>query len=323
MSQREWVQFVKDAKVPIPITEINDVFRRVDRAEKEDKKKDPKAKADKQMSLAEFLEALVRTAGKLMNTSKAGKQGLKDGKLGEGFEKLIDTYILPLGERDSMAEWRKIMESDEVKEIIEKYKEALYMRFAEIVQRAKSEPPTANKGKQDKGPGKAKGPAPKANKKENTKASAEGAELDGPAAVVRDFETNKLLVDLKVVVDNPIVGEKPLTYVIELSRMDVERGFIESQDRDEAMLAIITGNVKLLENANELDYEEFLKCVAFCGLNMFRNVKDMPATDRIETLLAVYVGPGIEDMTSADRLRAAVKKTLSKGLERFDPDADL
>ena len=105
--------------------------------------------------------------------------------------------------------------------------------------------------------------------------------------------------------------------------MDVERGFIESQDRDEAMLAIITGNVKLLENANELDYEEFLKCAAFCGLNMFRNVKDMPATDRIETLLAVYVGPGIEDMTSADRLRAAVKKTLSKGLERFDPDADL
>ena len=30
MSQREWVQFVKDAKIPIPITEINDVFRRVD-----------------------------------------------------------------------------------------------------------------------------------------------------------------------------------------------------------------------------------------------------------------------------------------------------
>ena len=61
MSQREWVQFVKDCKIPIPITEINDVFRRVDRAEKEAKAKDPKAKADKQMVLAEFLEALVRT----------------------------------------------------------------------------------------------------------------------------------------------------------------------------------------------------------------------------------------------------------------------
>ena len=102
MSQREWVQFVKDCKVPIPITEINDVFRRVDRAEKEAKAKDPKAKADKQMVLAEWLEALVRTAAKLMSTSKAGKQALKDGKLGEGFEKLISTYLLPLGEKDVM-----------------------------------------------------------------------------------------------------------------------------------------------------------------------------------------------------------------------------
>ena len=63
------------------------------------KAKDPKAKADKQMVLAEFLEALVRTAGKLLNTSKAGKQALKDGKLGEGFEKLVTTYILPLSVR--------------------------------------------------------------------------------------------------------------------------------------------------------------------------------------------------------------------------------
>ena len=37
-----------------------------------------------------------------------------------------------------------------------------------------------------------------ANAKENKKAAAEGAELDGPAAVVRDFETAKLLLDLKV-----------------------------------------------------------------------------------------------------------------------------
>ena len=149
-------------------------------------------------------------------------------------------------------------------------------------------------------------------------AAAEGAELDGPAAVVRDFEAAKLLVDLKVVVDNPIVGEKPLTYVIELSRMDVERGFIESQDRDAALTAIITGNNSLMEDSNELDFEEYLKCVAFCGLNMFRNVKRMPGLDRIETLLNVYVGP-VDTATPADRLRAAVKRALSKGLERFDP----
>ena len=90
MSQREWVQFVKDCKIPIRITEINDVFRRVDRADKDEKKKDPKAKADKQMVLAEFLEALTRAAFKLMNTNKAGKQAYKDGKGGEGFASLME-----------------------------------------------------------------------------------------------------------------------------------------------------------------------------------------------------------------------------------------
>lgn len=69
---------------------------------------------------------------------------------------------------------------------------------------------------------------------------------------MRDFETAKLLVDLKVVVDNPITGEKPLTYLIELSRMDVERGFIEAQDKDAALQAIITGSTKGMEDANEL-----------------------------------------------------------------------
>ena len=46
---------------------------------------------------------------------------------------------------------------------------------------------------------------------------------------MKDFELAKLLVDLKVNIENPIVGEKALTVVIELSRMDVERGYIESQ----------------------------------------------------------------------------------------------
>ena len=221
-----------------------------------------------------------------------------------------------------MSEWRLALESEEVQALLAEFRVPLFARFSDIVAKAKTAPPTGAKGKNDKGPGKAKGAAPKANAKENKKAAAEGAELDGPAAVVRDFEAAKLLVDLKVVVDNPITGEKPLTYLIELSRMDVERGFIESQDRDEALTAIITGSVKLMENANELDFEEYLKCTAFCGLNMFRNVKQMAFIDRIETLLKVYVGSAA-DATPADRIKAATKKALSKGLERFDPSADL
>ena len=52
------------------------------------------------------------------------------------------------------------------------------------------------------------------------------------------------------------MGEKPIVVVLELSRMDVERGVIESQDRDEALEAIITGNMRLLEKSNELDFDD-------------------------------------------------------------------
>ena len=211
------------------------------------------------MVLAEFLEALVRTAGKLLNTSKAGKQALKDGKLGEGFDKLVHTYVLPLADKDSKAEWRTQMASEEVAAVLANYRDALFLRFSEIVAGAKANPEQGKGMNKDKGPGKAKSAAPKANAKENKKAAAAGAELDGPSTVVKDFENAKLLIDLKIVVDNPVVGMEPLKYTVELSRMDVERGFIESQDKEEALLAIVTGNNKLLENANELDFEEYLK----------------------------------------------------------------
>lgn len=158
MSQREWVQFVKDSKLPIPITEVNDVFRRVDRADKEEKAKNPKAKADKQMVLAEFLEALTRATVKWMHTKKEGKQAYKDGQTGEWFVRFIDEYVLPLGERDVMGEWRTHLASAEMAEVLEPFKPALEAKFADIVARARSEP---NQGKGGKG----KGPAPAQVKK--------------------------------------------------------------------------------------------------------------------------------------------------------------
>jgi len=331
MSQREWVQFVKDMKLPIPITEINDVFRRVDRADKEEREKNPKAKNDKQMVLAEFLEALTRAAVKWMNVSKQGKQDYKDGKTGEWFERLIDEYVLPLGERDVMKEWREHLASAEMDEVLAPFKPKLQEKFAEIVARTRA---SGDQGKKDSAlEGKKGGPAKaqtqkgkafegKANEKQNKKAAAEGAELDGPAAVVKDLEMCKLLLDIKCVVENPVTGERPLIYMIELSRMDVERGFIESQNREEALEAIVSGNTSKLADSNELNLEEFYRCIAFCGLNMFRNVKEMPPTDRVQTLLEIYVGDP-DKATPADRIRATVKKVLSKGLVRFNPSTDL
>ena len=63
MSQREWVGMCKDAKIPVPIGEINDAHRRCDRATKEEKeeakKKGGAARSDKQLNLGEFLEGFA------------------------------------------------------------------------------------------------------------------------------------------------------------------------------------------------------------------------------------------------------------------------
>lgn len=59
-----------------------------------------------------------------------------------------------------MAEWRLALESDEVKAVLETYKGALTLRFAEIVACAKAAPEKGT-GPKGKAPGKAKGAAPK------------------------------------------------------------------------------------------------------------------------------------------------------------------
>ena len=68
-----------------------------------------------------------------------------------------------------MGEWRKLLDSEEVKELVQTMRPQLYERFAEIVARAKSDPPVKKGVKAEKGPAKAKGPAPKANEKQNKK----------------------------------------------------------------------------------------------------------------------------------------------------------
>jgi hypothetical protein len=116
MSQREWVLMCKDARIPVPIGEINDAHRRCDRPTKEEKEaalatKGGAAKADKKLVFHEFVEALLRLAVKLLATTGAGRKALKAGNGGEGFKKLISKYVLPLKANDAMAEVREAVGS--------------------------------------------------------------------------------------------------------------------------------------------------------------------------------------------------------------------
>ena len=141
MSQREWVAMCKDGKVPVSIGEINDAHRRCDRPTKEAKqaalsaKKGAAAKADKQLCLPEFVEALIRLAVKLLATTGKGKKALKEGNGGEGFKRLMKKYILPLKERDSMAAIREQMDSSEVCAVLSAFKAPLEKQFLAIARR--------------------------------------------------------------------------------------------------------------------------------------------------------------------------------------------
>ena len=84
----------------------------------------------------EFLEALLRLAVKLLSTSASGRKALKAGNGGEGFRRLLEKYLLPLKEKDSMAEFRENMfENSEVQRVLMELKEPLNRQFLAIAKR--------------------------------------------------------------------------------------------------------------------------------------------------------------------------------------------
>lgn len=125
-------------------------------------------------------------------------------------------------------------------------------------------------------------------------------------------------------VTNPITGEEPLQYDVELSRMDVKRFFIETQLASVTTLALIWGADKL-EASLVMGFEEFKRCVALCGMCLFRNVTGMAPAERVQAMLDVYLGPQSDPHlgTSAVRLANAVHTCLANSLRRFEPTTGL
>jgi hypothetical protein len=315
MSQREWVSMCKAGAVPVSIGEINDAHRRCDRASKEDKEaaktvgKGP-ARSDKALDCAEFLEALLRLSVKLLATSASGRKALKAGNGGEGFRRLLEKYLLPLAEVDSMAIMRATMASPEVLAVLDAMKEPLEKRFNAM---AKRKTKILDPKKKPKGDG--------------TKPEAVEVAQVSVENFIKDIEMAKLFIDKKIMVDNPISGEKMIECNVELSRVDGERAFIESQDGAEAMLAMITGDEKLMESSASMVFEEYGGAVAFCGLNMFRNVPELPPAEKVEAFARMLCNIGNKahalDFIVEERVFEAVKYSLTKSLKRFNPDADL
>jgi len=91
MSAREFVTLVKECKIPVAVAEINNTFQRA-----------AGGKADRQIVLAGFIEALVRLTVKNMATSTVGQNAIKAGKVGEGLRRLLTNHVLAHAASDSM-----------------------------------------------------------------------------------------------------------------------------------------------------------------------------------------------------------------------------
>ncbi len=316
MSQREWIQMCKEAKIPVSVGELNDAHARCDRASKEDKakakesKKGVAAKADKELCFPEFIEALLRVAVKMMATSASGKKALKAGNGGEGFKQLMNKYVLPLKEKDAMAVVRAQMQSAEVQAVLGAFNAPLEKQFTAI---AKRQSKILDPSKKPKGDGSAPMPVE--------------APLLNVEDFIKDIDKQKMFVELKELVLDPIRGNPDINVYYELSRLDAERAFIEAQDREQAILAMLTGDKQLLSQSSLLDLAEYKKLVALCGLNMFRTVERLPPEEKVEcfvrTMTAAVPELDYRDYVIRDRLNHAVSHAFAKGLVRFDPDKDL
>ena len=79
--------------------------------------------------------------------------------------------------------------------------------------------------------------------------------------------------------------------------------------------------------SSSLAFDEYLKLVALCGLNMFRTVERLPPCEKVEvfvrTMTAAVPELDYKDYVIRDRLNHAVLHAFSKSLVRFDPDKDL
>ena len=303
--------------MPVSVADLNDTFRRCDRG------KD----GAKELVLAEFVEALVRLSIRMMGASAAGKKAIKDGKSADGLKRLLEKHVLNNAAKEAMKEMRKAMGEDEdVAAELQSQRLALLKRFNAIASKRAGDPMQKKK--------KAKAQWGKMRALTSIASGVGGAFSAGAefslqtlkaAELVKDVEECRLIVDMKVTVANPVTKERPLSYAVELSRMDIERGFVEAQEQEESLLAVISGGTSpgAAQAVSSMDFDEYLRCLAFCAMTMLRAAKkELAPADRMAVFLDMYLAPDAS-LTPAEMIAAAVKARLSRAIRRFEPATDL
>ena len=90
---------------------------------------------------------------------------------------------------------------------------------------------------------------------------------------------------------------------------------------------MLAGDKQLLVASSLLDFAEYKKLVALCGLNMFHTLERLPPHEKVECFVRTMTAsvPELDrrDYVIRDRLNHAINYAFAKGLVLFDCDRDL
>jgi hypothetical protein len=95
----------QESKIAVSVADLNNTFRQVDRRAGSSAQKG----ADKELSLSEFVESLVRLSVQVMGSTAAGKKGIKEGKSAEGLKRLLERHVVQNAAKEAMQEMRHAM----------------------------------------------------------------------------------------------------------------------------------------------------------------------------------------------------------------------
>ena len=152
-----------------------------------------------------------------MNSSAAGKKGIKEGKSAEGLRRLLEKHVLSNTAKEAMKEMRAAMNDDpEVAAVLQGQRLNLLKKFNSIASKRAADP-TKKKKQAAAQWGKVRGLAPLMAHGAQAAANETSMQQLQANELVLDMDATQLIVDLKVAV---IVDSKtPPTVTLSRSQL--------------------------------------------------------------------------------------------------------
>ena len=244
------------------------------------------AKKDQELVLYEFLNMLVRISFQRANPTY-GNYGSKAEivSLPGCFERMVIDEILPRARRDTAMQFRETLyEEPAVQAVITEYRDKMHGWYKIT---------TANDTDanviSDKLTFEDWMRVCKDGDESNPNKPAGSVERNALVGVWRCHRESEITGDPRVGVDGS--GKRLGQYEWRLSIPQIKAAFMDSQNRDQMQAAQSSAT----DEMNVLDFDEFLECVARCGVDKYKAVKAMTPADAIKGLMQNMLGEAEEE----------------------------